>query len=141
MPRFVSRGVMKHVLVVDDDLAIAQLLEDALQDEGCFVHAVGNPHSAFSWLAEHWPDVVLVDQHMPAMDGSTFIRACRRDPRGIDLRFVLMSADPEADHSLERGVVFLGKPFDLADLFRTVQYVGGSNSPVRTRGTQLAARP
>jgi CheY-like chemotaxis protein len=131
---------MKHVLVVDDDLAITQLLEDALQDEGYVVHAVGNPHSAFSWLVDHWPDVVLVDQHMPGMDGSTFIRACRRDPRGMDLRVVLMSAGPEVDHSSEPGVVFLGKPFDLGDLFRTVQYVGGSSSPLRTVGTQLAPR-
>ena len=131
---------MKHVLVVDDDLAIIQLLEDALQDEGYLVHAVGNPHSAFRWLAEHWPDVVLVDQHMPGMDGSTFIRACRQDPRGADLRVVLMSAGPEGDHSLQPGVVFLGKPFDLSDLFRTVQYVGGSSSPPGTVGTHLAAR-
>ena|SRR6266851_2656153 len=75
-----------------------------------------------------WPDVLLVDLCMPRMDGWTFISACRQDPRGTDLRVVLMSAALEGCRSVEQGVVFPPKPFDLADLLCTVKHVDSSIS-------------
>jgi CheY-like chemotaxis protein len=82
---------MTRVLVVEDETIIGKLVQEILQDEGYFVQSADNAAAAFGCIAQQWPDVMLLDVHMSAMDGWTFLRACRQDPRGADLRVVVMS--------------------------------------------------
>jgi CheY-like chemotaxis protein len=57
------------------------------------------------------------------MDGWTFLRACRQDRRGADLRVVVMSGAQEEHRAEELGMAFLAKPFDINILLRTVHLV------------------
>jgi len=114
---------MTRVLVVDDEPPIAELVQEILQEEGYLVEYAGSAAAAFGRIEQHWPDVMLLDLHMPTMDGWTFLRACRQDRRGADLRVVVMSGTQEEHRAEELGVAFLAKPFDINILLRTVHQV------------------
>jgi CheY-like chemotaxis protein len=112
---------MTRVLVVDDDQAVAELVQALLQEEGYLVDYAGSAVAAFSSMAQHWPDVMLLDLCMPVMDGWTLLRACRQDPRGAHLSVVVLSAAPAEQRAEEPEVAFVAKPFDLDALIGTVR--------------------
>jgi CheY-like chemotaxis protein len=112
---------MTRVLVVDDDQAVAELIQDILQDEGYLVDYADSAVAAFGRMAQHWPDVMLLDLRMPVMDGWTLLRVCRQDPRGVDLPVVVMSAVQCEARPDEPAVAFVAKPFDLDALVGTIR--------------------
>ena len=111
---------MKRVLVVDDDPATTQLLEDLLGEEGYAVDVAPNGAVAIDAMPLRPPDVILVDLRMPVMDGVAFVRACRDDPRWAASRIVLLSADSASGRTSECFDAFVQKPFDIADLLKAV---------------------
>ena len=62
---------MAVVLVVDDEVGIANLLSDVLSDEGHRVLVAVNGHEAFKRAEEERPDLVITDFMMPVMDGAS----------------------------------------------------------------------
>jgi CheY-like chemotaxis protein len=113
---------MTRVLVVDDDRAIAKLVQDILQGEGYLVECAGSAVAAFSSVAEQCPDILLLDLSMPVMDGWwTLLRLYRQDPRLVHLPVVVMSAAVEEHRAEELGVAFVAKPFDLDTLLGTIR--------------------
>ena len=58
------------VLIVDDEQANLDLLEACLGDEGYSqLHCVRDPREVIGAYEEHHPDIVLLDLHMPYLDG------------------------------------------------------------------------
>jgi len=112
---------MTRILVVDDDRATTELLQDVFQDEGYVVEVAPNGAVAIESMPQHPPDIVFVDLTMPVMDGVAFLRACRDDPRWSTLRIVLLSARSENTLTGDRFDAFIPKPFDLLELLRTVE--------------------
>jgi CheY-like chemotaxis protein len=82
--RAVQRIWYINVLVVDDDAADSSLITHALQlNEGvAAVRALANPGDALRQLASGQidPDLVLLDLHMPQIDGFEFLRRMREIP-------------------------------------------------------------
>jgi len=64
-----------HVLIVDDDQAMCELLEDDLTQRGCDVRWYTDAESAFAAFCEEDFDTVVTDLKMPGLDGLAF---CRR---------------------------------------------------------------
>lgn len=118
-PRFVHR----LILVVDDDPGIVGFLQLALADEGYHVRAAGNGREALASVADHRPDLILLDMNMPVMDGWEFtsqLRQCGPELRSIPI-VVMTAARDAATRSREIGAQgYLGKPFDLDQLFHTI---------------------
>lgn len=112
------------VLVVDDDEGIRHLLDVLLADAGYAVRSAPNGAAALT-LLEHNPaappDLVLVDVHMPVMDGRAFLQAYRRRLGRRTPVIALTAGDPGGVGllSVEADAV-LGKPFDLDDVLRLV---------------------
>ena len=66
---------MTRVLVVDDSAVVRQTLLALLSETGGFqVDVAANPFVALRHLADHRPDVIVLDLEMPKMDGLTFLR-------------------------------------------------------------------
>jgi CheY-like chemotaxis protein len=68
---------MANVLVVDDEPAVVRLLRVLLASEGFQVLEALSGSDALGLVREHNPDLILLDLHMPVMDGRTLYRAVR----------------------------------------------------------------
>ncbi len=109
------------VLVVDDDAAIVDFLETALEDEG--YHVLATVGAAAVQLAHDMlPAVILLDINMPGMDGIEVSRRLRADPATAGIPIIVMSAQ---DRLRATGPLLpvndrLPKPFEIAALYATV---------------------
>ena len=65
---------MAHLLQIEDDVAIAALLSDALGDAGHSVRLAGTGTDALDEPCRRRRDVIVLDLMFPDMDGSTFLR-------------------------------------------------------------------
>lgn len=114
------------VLVVDDEVALRELLSRVLELRGHAVVIAANGEQALR-LAEHNTfDVVISDVRMPGIDGPELIRRLRRQPSCAKTRFVLSTGDSLLEVAdLARldvaGVRLIHKPYDVAHLTRLIE--------------------
>ena len=112
------------VLVVDDEPAIRQLLEDLLSAEGHAVLSATDGRSALQQLhSGARPCVILLDLMMPLLDGWQTAQQLRGDPELRTIPFAVIAANPryEADAYRMGAAAWLGKPLDIAALLETVE--------------------
>lgn len=83
---------MATVLVVDDDPNARLLVRTVLEHFGHTVTAAGDGETALELVAQHAPDLVLLDLSLPAMSGPEFVRALRSQPGGGSVRVALYTA-------------------------------------------------
>src|SRR4051794_5076508 len=97
---------MTSVLVVDDEPDIALICRLALTLAGFDVTERDNGEDALTYLAEHTPDVVLLDLRLPDLSGWEVLDRLRDDGRLDRLNVVLFSAHAGAAQSaVEAGCV------------------------------------
>ncbi len=128
-----------HILVVDDNPDIVDLLTDVLALEGYHVHAaVGD--FVLPLARAVCPDLILLDAHMPGLDGATVSRRLRADPATAAIPRVAVTADPDLRaRATEMGAVAaVGKPFEFPALLRCVARWAG---PGTTRTASLPHTP
>ncbi len=115
---------MPAILVVDDEPAIAAMVQDLLEEEGYAVVTAGNGQDGLACLGEVRPQVVLSDVMMPGLDGRAFCRAIQADPTYRRIPVVLMSAAaaPDARDGCNYAA-FVRKPFDIDTLVSTISTV------------------
>jgi CheY-like chemotaxis protein len=110
----------KRILVVDDELPLANLIAEILSAEGHRVDTAPNGLVALAWVEQNEYDLILSDLCMPELDGPGFYRELER--RRPDLlaciAFVTGSAqNVNMEQFLEKtGVPILYKPFHLEQL-------------------------
>jgi putative two-component system response regulator len=115
------------ILVVDDQPANVRLLERVLTRDGYReVAATTNPTEALELYGEFRPDLVLLDLHMPEMDGFEVLERLRElSYAEVYLPVVILTADisPEARRrALAMGAKdFLTKPFDAAEVLLRIR--------------------
>lgn len=104
-----------HVLIVDDETAIRELLADVLSAEGYQVTTASNGSAALALIDGYVPDVILLDLMMPVMDGFKFRAQQLGRPELATIPVIILSAmyNPAADSDGLRPHAFLSKPFDL----------------------------
>jgi DNA-binding NarL/FixJ family response regulator len=109
-----------RVLIVDDELLLAQSLRRILADE-FEVTVTSAPSMALSWLtSDKWYDVVLCDVMMPGMNGVELRAQVERVAPEQAARFVFMTGgirQPEVQAVLDlTPSIVLAKPFDYGAL-------------------------
>lgn len=104
------------VLLVEDDLAQAQLVASALEASNIRVNHAEDAARAQELLAQEVPDLILLDIGLPDMDGITLARLIRQDPRYSLLPIVFLTARASMASHVEAlragGDDFLTKPID-----------------------------
>jgi len=114
----------KHILVVDDDARVSDLVREVLDVElGCKARVANCASDALSQMAVQILDLVITDLHLPRMDGLDLMRRVQARYWRTDL--ILMAADmgPHVDqaHSRFRDSESLSKSFSTEDLFTVVE--------------------
>jgi CheY-like chemotaxis protein len=111
---------MARILVVDDEPAILNLLDNVLRDEGYQVVVADDGVVAIQVLTHTGVDLIITDTMMPRLGGLEVIRSMRERPDLPEIPVILMSAAVHPDLDGLGPVTFMAKPFDLTTLRHTV---------------------
>jgi two-component system, OmpR family, phosphate regulon response regulator OmpR len=124
------RAGIPHLLVVDDDREIRDLLSLYFRDQGFDVDTVKDGSDMDAWLAANTTDLVILDLMLPGEDGLSLARRLRADHK---LPIVMISArGEEVDRivGLEVGADdYVPKPFNPRELLARVRAVLRRSSP------------
>lgn len=110
---------MARVLVVDDQPNIVRLLQFALQKEH-EVFTAYNGEEALTAVAEHHPDVVILDVVMPVLDGYRVLHRLKTDPATQQIVVVMLTVKDDPDDIMLGFNIgadyYVPKPFNAADI-------------------------
>ena len=113
------------VLLVEDELALAAAVREALTDAGLNVDHAGDGEEALARVRQKTYDAVICDLKMPRVDGMTLYRAIAAGTPALARRVIFVTGDvagTDAERFLdETGCRWLAKPFRLGDLLRAVR--------------------
>lgn len=115
------------ILVVEDDPAALLFLERALRSFGYHVVVATGSHTALDRIAEFQPDGMILDIHLPGMDGTQLLQFLRH-PDASHTPAVAITGDEEISEEevLANGFLkLLRKPFSPQQLRDTVEYYIG----------------
>jgi two-component system phosphate regulon response regulator OmpR len=110
-------GLEPHLLVVDDDARLRELLRRYLADNGFRVTTAEDAADARAKLAAFAFDLVVLDVMMPGEDGLVLTRELRREDRVPVLLLTAMAEPEDRVNGLEQGADdYLSKPFEPREL-------------------------
>jgi cyclic di-GMP phosphodiesterase len=113
------------VMVVEDDLGNRALLERLLEREGYRTTSTGDGESALLAVAEHAPDLILLDIGLPRMDGYEVTRRLRSNLRTLTVPILLLTGRTSLDdvvEGLDAGADdYLSKPFRQPELLARIR--------------------
>ncbi len=117
------------ILVVEDDPSVAKLLKNVLEEWGYHVLVARNGREGLDVIAKLAVDGILLDVHMPVMDGRTMLDELRW--LGYQMPVLAMSGGLDL-HALrqllnEGAQGFLLKPFNLQSLKQSCQQIFEKN--------------
>jgi DNA-binding NtrC family response regulator len=118
-----SRSRPGRILVVEDELEVAALLEDAVAEFGYAVRVASTGQEALRLVPEFRPDVVLLDLALPELAGETVLQRLRQSDPHVPVIMVTGNTDMEvARRMLSLGAFdYVAKPFDLSRLDRMLE--------------------
>jgi DNA-binding NtrC family response regulator len=115
---------MAHILVVDDELGIRDLLSEILNDEGHTVELAENAAQARAARLRMRPDLVLLDIWMPDTDGVTLLKEWASSGQ-LSMPVIMMSGHATIDTAVQATKIgaqaFLEKPITLQKLLKAVE--------------------
>jgi CheY-like chemotaxis protein len=115
----------RHILLVEDDQDLRELVHETLEADGYAVTAARNGAEAMALLRAHTTfDLMLIDLMMPVMDGHEVLAALARDPTAAPARIIVFSAQQDRVRSLPMPVAaVIVKPVMIGRLLETVRDV------------------
>ena len=103
-------------LIVDDSRIIRKVARRIVEGLGFEVDEAADGQEALAWCASSLPDVVLLDWHMPVMDGMSFMKRLRGQPGGDRPKILFCTIETEVERiaeALDAGAdEYVMKPFD-----------------------------
>ncbi len=127
------------VLIVEDEEALQGLLEYNLQKEGFDVVIEGDGGEALTAIAEHSPDVILLDWMLPNKTGIDICRAIRADREIRETPVIMLTARVEEEDKL-RGLNhgaddYITKPFSVSEVIARIRAVLRRSHPALASDT------
>ncbi|MBI4086908.1 response regulator [Candidatus Kaiserbacteria bacterium] len=118
----------KHILIIEDDPLIQQMIVDKLTGEGYDVAACVMAEDGLAAMEKAKPDLLLLDLLLPQMDGFAVLEKMKADPRMKSIPVVILSnfgQQKDIDKGLGMGAVaYLIKanvnPRDVVEKVRTI---------------------
>jgi len=118
---------MKTVLVADDKATSRELVRIALEHSGYKVFEASDGLEAMTNARNHVPDLIILDLHMPGLDGFGVIEQIRKDARLAAIPVMALTASAmQGDRERAMAVGFnsyLAKPIHLSSLRKEVEHL------------------
>lgn len=115
----------QSILIVEDDVAIARLMQLHLEAAGLGVHCCAHGHDAMDSLQERRWDLVILDRMLPGTSGMQLLRMIRRQSSELPVPVLMVTAlgqTAERVQGLNEGADdYLAKPFEPEELVARVR--------------------
>jgi len=108
------------ILVIEDDLAIRNMLQFSLKKSGFDCESVGDAEQGLKWLNTQKADLILLDWMLPGIDGIEFLQHLRANEYLADIPVIMLTAKGESE-DLVKGLSvgaddYVNKPFSPIEL-------------------------
>lgn len=118
-------SIMTKILIIEDDPAVLDNLEDILTLEGFEVVTASDGRQGVETALQHAPDLILCDVMMPEMDGHEVVQVMRERPETKTTPFIFLTAKADRldqREGMESGADdYLTKPFRPSEVIRAIQ--------------------
>src|SRR5579885_3183510 len=139
----------KHILVVEDETSIRDMLRFALERAEFRVSLAADVPNARLRIAEARPDLILLDWMMPGVSGIEYARELKSSATTKDIPVIMVTARAEEEDKV-RGLNigsddYVSKPFSFPELVARIQAVlrrtmpGGEEERLAVAGLQVDA--
>ncbi len=121
---FAHLGIQKgrHVLVIDDDPVIRELLQNYISKLGYQVTVANGGDEGLQLAQQLQPDAITLDIMMPGMDGWMVLSALKNNPVLSDIPVIILSMVEERNLGFSLGAAdYLNKPIDRDQLYNTLR--------------------
>jgi two-component system chemotaxis response regulator CheY len=119
---------MKQILIVDDSKVIRKVAQRILQSLDFVTREAEDGLAALNACKAMMPDAVLLDWHMPVMDGITFLEKLRKLENGLHPKVVFCTTENDVaqiTRAIQSGAdEYIMKPFDKQILISKFEEVG-----------------
>jgi chemosensory pili system protein ChpA (sensor histidine kinase/response regulator) len=103
--------------VIEDEVDLAKIFSKALQAAGLTVEVIPDGLEAIQRLTETVPVMIVLDMHLPSVDGLEILSRLRQDPRFSATRVIVATADANmSDLAQEEADLVLVKPVSYSQL-------------------------
>jgi CheY-like chemotaxis protein len=114
-----------RILVVEDNDMNMQLVEYLLEEGGYTIVKATSGEEALSILDDGTPDLILMDIHLPGLDGLSVVRRIKGDPRTYGVPVLALTAHAmrgDRDRFLEAGCDgYISKPIDVKTFLASIE--------------------
>jgi two-component system KDP operon response regulator KdpE len=115
-------NAMKKVLVIDDDVMLARLIEHSLSQIEVEVLKVHSGYEGISLVRTHQPDLVILDIVLPDIDGWEVLQRIRQVSKVPILMLTIKEKEDDIVRALDRGADdYCTKPVGMRELIARVQ--------------------
>ncbi len=119
--------MIPKILIIDDEVAIRDMVTFALERQEFAVQSAEDCHAALLNMAEIRPDLILLDWMLPDMSGVDLARRLRREENYHDIPIIMLTArgeDEDKIRGLESGADdYMTKPFSPGELVARIKAV------------------
>jgi CheY-like chemotaxis protein len=128
------------ILVVNDDTAFLQLMEQLLEDEGYQAEALKSTKNALDHIKKRQPALIVLDIRINNEEaGLLLLDLITLDPETRSIPVVIASANLQAlagreDELADKGIYVIAKPFDIDDLAALIRRALWGDDAVRRTG-------
>jgi two-component system phosphate regulon response regulator PhoB len=123
----------KHILIVEDEQPIREMVMFALASAGYAAHEAADARQAQTVIAERLPDLLLLDWMLPGISGIDFARRLKKDDLTRELPIIMLTARAEEEdkvQGLESGADdYITKPFSPRELVARIRAVLRRGAP------------
>ena len=118
---------MQNILIIEDEVDIAELIAMNLQREGFSVETIHDGREGLALVLKNQPDLVVLDLMLPTLDGYQVLKEMQRDTRSHSIPVLMLTAKSQIEDrilGLEKGADdYMTKPFSPRELVLRVKAI------------------